>query len=924
MNFKYLLIVITSVLFTTHIHSQSQEFDFEEFYNKVSSLISNNKPYPALDLLNKVRKEEFDELDCNQKALYYTRYAKLAFNYVSDQAAITTWKDSAIVTWHDCLNYDKEMYAMVHHNLAIAHSYGQQHNLTGSYYEKATQLMDSLEGFNKSKLCNVLLGAADHYSNINDLYKSNLYFDRAKNLLKSINDPNLNANYYRKKCIYHFSFEEYKLAINNGLQSNKIYNLDEEKNKQSIINNYLNIASSYYYLDSIKKSKVYLDTVQSIYKKYNSKISLNNYNNLSLKLLSKSGKNKEAISKYIDNIKKEEKKKNHNVFAIAAFEENIADAYLEENNYREAHNYYNKSIKKYYLKNIDHDLILNEINLMGCLDRKALAYKKEYEEKGESDLILKSLDLYKRIDTIFNKSRVLKEHDLTKLYLIKKVKSYLSNAVEISINLYKSTKNRTYLNEAYQYASKSKAILLNEGSKAVAAMHNLLPDTLILTQDKLSQSIDKLTLNIQNSNDTKETDSLFISYRNLLAQYNQHLQSVKKKYPQYYKLKHAKIKLPSIIELQSKLKKSEVLLDFYITDDKIRLFTISSKNSNVAEFDKDSIHINAISNFRKSIEHDRNIDSNSNKELIKLLPQIKDQHEHIIIIPDEELNTIAFEALKIDNKFLIEKKVVSYLNSNLQLHNTNPTKQESAYIGFGTNYSSKLNNNINAFYKNDSLSLTQLKFAKNEISETSKYWNGDVFLGSLAAKNTFLKKAKNYKILHLALHGILNNLSPDYSSLIFDDKTKDNILTTSEIYRANLNNELVILSACNSSNGKLYKGEGVKSLARGFMFAGCSSVVSSLWAAYDKPTSEIITSFNKYLSEGQNKAKALQMAKKEYLKKTFETNRSPKNWANLILIGSTVPIQSESFFANPKSILLIGIFILLILFLTRRFISPNN
>ena len=51
---------------------------------------------------------------------------------------------------------------------------------------------------------------------------------------------------------------------------------------------------------------------------------------------------------------------------------------------------------------------------------------------------------------------------------------------------------------------------------------------------------------------------------------------------------------------------------------------------------------------------------------------------------------------------------------------------------------------------------------------------------------------------------------------------------------------MVVLSSCNTGTGFLYSGEGILSLARGFIYSGSQSVVMSMWEIEDKSGTEIV------------------------------------------------------------------------------------
>ena len=100
---------------------------------------------------------------------------------------------------------------------------------------------------------------------------------------------------------------------------------------------------------------------------------------------------------------------------------------------------------------------------------------------------------------------------------------------------------------------------------------------------------------------------------------------------------------------------------------------------------------------------------------------------------------------------------------------------------------------------------------------------------------------------------------------------------------------LIIISACETGNGQLASSEGVLSLTRGFAYAGCASIVNSLWKADDEATATILHQFHQYLQKGYTKSKALQQAKLDYIHSNA-LHKTPDYWAHLILIGNTLPV----------------------------------
>jgi len=135
-----------------------------------------------------------------------------------------------------------------------------------------------------------------------------------------------------------------------------------------------------------------------------------------------------------------------------------------------------------------------------------------------------------------------------------------------------------------------------------------------------------------------------------------------------------------------------------------------------------------------------------------------------------------------------------------------------------------------------------------------------------------------------------------YSKLVFSenkgDSLNDNILHTYELYGLNLNADLAVLSACNTSTGKIETGEGIFNIARGFLYAGCPSVITTLWQVEDKSSAKLNSNLYKYLKDGHSKAKALQLSKLDHLNSSVQVLAHPLYWAGYINVGNPNPITT--------------------------------
>jgi len=146
-----------------------------------------------------------------------------------------------------------------------------------------------------------------------------------------------------------------------------------------------------------------------------------------------------------------------------------------------------------------------------------------------------------------------------------------------------------------------------------------------------------------------------------------------------------------------------------------------------------------------------------------------------------------------------------------------------------------------------------------------------------------------YRIVHFATHDLLNNEHPELSGLVLSlvnnqGKPQNGFLELEDIYNLHLPVDLVVLSACDTALGQDMKGEGLVGLTRGFMYAGATRVMASLWSVNDAATSELMARFYKEMLRGTLRpAAALRTAQIQMWKQRQWT--SPYYWAPFQIQG---------------------------------------
>ena len=160
----------------------------------------------------------------------------------------------------------------------------------------------------------------------------------------------------------------------------------------------------------------------------------------------------------------------------------------------------------------------------------------------------------------------------------------------------------------------------------------------------------------------------------------------------------------------------------------------------------------------------------------------------------------------------------------------------------------------------DLSAIGELFFAEREINDLREIATPAATFAATGVaatrKQLFSMDFSQYAILHFATHGLLDPKRPEYSGILLsmvDDKGEksEGFIGLHDVYSLRAPVDLVVLSACRTGLGKEVRGEGLVGLTRGFMYAGATTVVASLWAVNDEATSELMKRFYTEMLQNQ-------------------------------------------------------------------------
>jgi CHAT domain-containing protein len=278
-------------------------------------------------------------------------------------------------------------------------------------------------------------------------------------------------------------------------------------------------------------------------------------------------------------------------------------------------------------------------------------------------------------------------------------------------------------------------------------------------------------------------------------------------------------------------------------------------------------------------------------------------NQNLIIVPDGILNFLPFEAL-----ITQESNTTNFAKMNYLMNDFKIAYNTSATIYLNSKPILKSDKTVLGIFPVFEGTAFELSYSKKELASIRNNFKGKYLENSTASFSNFKNNAAHYSILHLSTHASSGDVETPASIKFYDQE-----ILYSELYNLHINPDLVVLSACETGIGKLYKAEGAMSVARGFQFAGAQNLLFSLWKVNDFTTSVFMTDFYKNVKNKVSYFEANTNAKREYLndKSISNAKKSPYYWSSFVYYGAiSTEEKSENYIYWVISLLgLIGLFL---------------
>jgi len=297
-------------------------------------------------------------------------------------------------------------------------------------------------------------------------------------------------------------------------------------------------------------------------------------------------------------------------------------------------------------------------------------------------------------------------------------------------------------------------------------------------------------------------------------------------------------KAAELAEVQAKLTGGEGLV-LYMTLKRLCALVVTRESARIVDLGEIGAIRTAVAKFRAAVvrpdergmrapEHERAPYLRSRLRKLLLDPlELEAATTRLLISPHEELAYVPFA-------FLAKREVV-YVPSGTTLallRETAPAERGKRVLALGDpEYGGR---------------LAPLPESRKEAESI-----GDVVLvGKSAARQPLesrLGEDTRWRAIHLACHGMMQPDRPSLSALEFADGP----LRCIDVFGMQFPSDLVVLSACETAQGKIYRAEGIVGFVQAFLVAGSPRVIVSLWKVDDAATRALMEKFYELWKPGK-------------------------------------------------------------------------
>lgn len=574
--------------------------------------------------------------------------------------------------------------------------------------------------------------------------------------------------------------------------------------------------------------------------------------------------------------------------------------------------------------------IIYHPHIFNLLFSKAMVAQRNYRtSKDPADMEI-ALETFRLASRLIDRLRSGYELRSAREAITARAMKIYEGGIALAHQLYAQEQDPAYLDFAFECFEKSKSLSVMEAVReSNARKFGKVPEVVIREIEAIQSAIGRN----EKSLFWLQADS--VNYGNKMAQLRDSvlkgktrlvdkLAEIESRYPEYYRLKYNTQVIDLSAAQSSLAQQDQALLTYFWGARNVYAFAITSDTTILVRLSVRGLADN-IRAFRGSI-YQYFMEPDASDSLYQALAAEFVQHAYglygqliqplvaglgagpssWVVIPDGELGYVPFECLLTDSvlsptafsthPYLLRDRQISYAYSATLIHQIEKQSGHSSGMRM-LSVAPEFEQNTAQFasvetYRRENLG--PLHYNLQEVLNITSLMGGETLQAEEASLENFLKLGPEFGILHLATHGKADDRKGDFSFLAFSGASSHNQvgrLYVRDLYDMNLPAEMAVLSACETGIGKLSKGEGIESLARGFFYAGTRSLITTLWSVNDAKTADIMERFYRNLKTEIPKDAALQAAKLDYVKDHDDFYSHPYFWSGYIAVGDMRPFS---------------------------------
>lgn len=475
----------------------------------------------------------------------------------------------------------------------------------------------------------------------------------------------------------------------------------------------------------------------------------------------------------------------------------------------------------------------------------------------------------------------------------KKSDEILSMAIKTCYEGYLQSGGRKYLEDFWYFTELSKSSMyVGQAQMNMLLKEYGVPESLIKRGQELSLLISNYG-----------TEGVDAANSKQMLKYLQEKDELDKKiadeYPEYAKKKGEPL-IASMAQAQEMLAENEVIVSFEVQGDTIWALTMDKKGGKITQLQttglKGQIDEMVLALRQSDLKAFSKVSHSLYKQLLAPLGMVGGT-KSLYIFADGHLEYLPFELLLTSEAQTHDFRYLPYLLRDKTVH----FYQSATAMRMSRGYKPSYRGSFKAAFfapdialANEALKsdLALLPGATQEVGLLSRISGGKLYPQGEAHFTNVVSEMSSSNIIHIATHTLPSQQSVESNSLVLEPDTTGKAMANFYDFMAIKQfPELITLSACNTGRGEMNKALGVLSVGKGLVFAGCPSVLMTIWPVDDRTGGRVLDFFYENLEKGMDKAQALREAKLRFLDESDPVSASPYHWGGYVLSGSSTPIQ---------------------------------